>query len=842
LKPSPSETLSPPAVASAEEGDVEPAATHHRTANNLSPQATPLIGRGHDLEMIQQRLLQEEVRLVTLTGPGGTGKTRLAIACAERMLQRFHDGVYFVDLAPLRDARFVMSTIVRTLPLEMSSGSPSDALLRLLHGRHVLLVLDNFEHVQAAAPEVSTLLSGCSDLKVLVTSRAPLHLRWEHEVPIPPLTLPDLRIAPDLKELLQSPAVTLFFERAHAVRPDFVPTSDNAETVAKICVRLDGLPLALELAAVRIKAVTAQDLLNLLEQRLDPLASGALDAAPRHRTLRATINWSHDLLSLAERTLFRRLSIFAGGWSLDAAKTVCGGGNVAVPAVIDVLGRLVDQSLVQMEDVQGRSRCRMLDSIRQFALEQLESSGEASDLERRHAEHFLVVAEMLGPEARVFGPEASAVRAELEVEHGNMRAALRWFIEHSEPDLAQRMADALQSFWYVRGPYTETRRALEEVLGMAGAQAPTVLRASLLNGAAMAAYMNGDLTSGQELNEQALAIARTTKNLFIAGRALQSFANVAELQSDFAQARTYGEEALTNYRCIGNQFREAIVLSNLGRQSWKMGDVAAAHALAEQALAIARAHGSPWLISNVLLILGTALHDQGKFSTAQAVLEEALALSGQGKDSRVMAYCLDALGRIALAQGRRGEARKQLNESLRLWWEIGERAKIADSLESHAQLAAASGQRDDALRLAGAAMGLRTTLQVSAPPRMRMLHEAWLDETRTTLGHETVDTLLSNGRAMTTDDAVRYALRPRLSSSADTDVAPWSPLTRREQEVAQLVARGRSNRQIAAELVVTEATAAKHVENIREKLGLSSRTQIAAWVRDREVATVPPVS
>jgi predicted ATPase/DNA-binding CsgD family transcriptional regulator len=819
---------------------VEAAATRHRTAHNLVPQPTPLVGREHDLDAIQQRLLREDVRLVTLTGPGGTGKTRLAIACAARMPQHFYDGVYFVDLAPLPHARFVLSTIMGTLSLQMSAGSPSDALLRFLHGKRVLLVLDNFEHVQAAAPEVGALLSGCSDAKVLVTSRAPLHLRWEHEVPIPPLPLPDLRATADVKELLQSAAVALFFERAQAVRPDFVPTRDNADTVARICVRLDGLPLALELAAARIKALAVQDLLKLLEQRLDPLASGALDAAPRHRTLRATINWSHDLLSPAERTLFRRLSIFASGWSLEAAEGVCNGGDVAVEGVLHVLGRLVDQSLVQMEVVRGRSHYRMLETLRQFALEQLETCADIDDVERRHAAHFLGVAERLGTDACVFGPEGSAVRAELEVEHDNMRIAIRWFIDHGQAEFALRMADALQWFWFVRGPYRETRAALEEVLAMAGASEPTPLRASVLIGAGVAAQWNGDVCGGQALSEQALVIARTKNNLAVAAHALHSLALAAMVGRDFGLARTYAEEALSINRRIDNQFREAKMLTILGRLSWNAGDASDAQDFAEQALSIARACGSPWLTSEALLILGLALRDQGRFSIARTVLEEALALSREGNDLGSMAWCLYTLGRVALAQGRLGEARRQLAESLRLWWERGERTSVAASLESHAQLAAAYGQREDALRLAGAAIGLRTTLRISAPPNLirslPVLREAWLDDARATLGDEAVEALLSYGRAMSTADAVRHALRAGLSWSADTDLTAPSPLTRREQEVAQLIARGRSNRQIAEELVVTEATAAKHVENIREKLGLRSRTQVAAWVRDRDTA------
>ena len=828
---------------------MEPPAGRHQAPHNLRPEPTSLIGREQALDALTQSLLQAEVRLLTLTGPGGTGKTRLAIAVAERALNHFQHGVYFVDLAPLHDPVSVIPTIAHVLqvPPTQEFGSIPDALVSRLHDKRLLLVLDNFEHLLDAALDISGLLAATSDLKVLVTSRAPLHIRWEHEVPVAPLRTPDLRATSDLPSLSQTPSVALFVERAQAVRPGLQLTDANARSIAQICVRVDGLPLALELAAARSKTLAPADLLGLLERHFDPLTGGPDDAVPRQRTLRSTIEWSHDLLASRERTLFRRLGIFPGGWSLEAAQAICAGDDLEDSAVIDLLERLVDRSLVQMDEVRGHARYHFLETLRQFAREQLAAHDQDDEVGRRHTAYYLGVAEDLA--TRVYGPLASAsvTGAQAELEHDNLHAALRRLIEHRDVEHAMRLANALERIKFVSGSYAEDLRLFEAVLALPGADGPTELRASLLIAAATWMRRGGDLAGAQHSDEQALAIARATHNINLQARALHGAGLDAELQGDFVRAQTLIKRTLELDRREGWRSTEVHHLADLGRIAWKQGDLETARALADEALVIARPLGSADPLMHALLLKGNASRDLGNLDLARDVLEEAVALAGQLRDQRLLAFCLDALGRVALAQGRRHAAQAALAESLRLWWEIGERAKVPDSLEIHARLIAARGQREGALRLAGAAAALRTTVRVAVNSNEETMHQAWLEQTRQAVGGETFEALVSAGRGMTMDQAVAYALQGDASAAqraiaADAKPVPlnWAPLTAREQEVAKLVASGMANRQIASKLVVTPATAAKHVEHIREKLGLTSRMQIAAWVLERDIETVPP--
>jgi predicted ATPase len=424
-------------------------------------------------------LTQDDVRLVTLTGVGGTGKTRLALQVAADLLDRFDDGAFFVDLAPLADPAFVLPTIAATLGIrEAGDRSLRGSLIAYLTGKHLLLILDNFEHLLAASSVVADLLAACADLKVLATSRAPLHVRAEREFPVPPLALPDPTQLPVLNRLAEVAAVTLFVQRAQAAKPDFALTAENAAAVAALCVRLDGLPLAIELAAARIKLLPPLSLLARLERRLPVLTGGPRDLPARQRTLRDTIVWSHDLLSPEEQTLFRRQAVFAGGSTLEATEAVANpDGDLDVFAV---LAALVDHSLLrQSEGADGEPRFVMLETIREYGLERL---AERDDhvIRERHAHYFLALAERLRPQ--IDTREGKTVLARLDAEHPNLRAALTWAIEHTDADTGVRFGAALWKFWYVRGDLREASAWLERVFALPGTSPPGA-RAEALYGA-----------------------------------------------------------------------------------------------------------------------------------------------------------------------------------------------------------------------------------------------------------------------------------------------------------------------------------------------------------------------
>ncbi|HEY6407500.1 MAG TPA: adenylate/guanylate cyclase domain-containing protein, partial [Ktedonobacteraceae bacterium] len=483
--------------------DFPPLKTRGLRSHNLPAQPTPLIGREHEVATNRQLLRREEVRLVTLTGPGGTGKTRLGLQIASELRNVFADGVYFVSLAPISDPMLVMPTIAQALGIRdrVELGQPLSArLAEVLQQKQVLLLLDNFEQVIGAASQVADLLASCPQLKVLVTSREVLHVRAEHEFAVPPLELPDLAHLPEPAALARFPSVALFLQRAQAANPDFQLNATNARIVAAICVRLDGLPLAIELAAARMKLLSPQKLLARLSRRLAILTGGARDLPARQQTLRNTIEWSYHLLTAWEQRLFRRLSVFVGGCTLQAAEAVCTVPDDGAGQVLDGIASLVDKSLLKRLEQTGEGseepRLLMLETIREYGLEALTTSGEEQAARQAHADYFLLLAEEAEPALK--GPLLVEWLERLEQEHDNLRAALRWAVEGGRADLALRVGVALERFWVVRGHRNEGLAFLERAL-VAEAEIATDLRAKALLAAARLAFIQSHYDQGEAL-------------------------------------------------------------------------------------------------------------------------------------------------------------------------------------------------------------------------------------------------------------------------------------------------------------------------------------------------------
>ena len=755
------------------------------------------------------RLLCADRRLLTITGPGGVGKTRLALAVADALKDAFADGARFVDLAPVADPALVPAEAARVLGVcDNGATPPFERLIAHLRDRRLLLVLDNFEHLLAATSALADLLAACPALRVLTTSREPLRLRWEQVWRLPPLALPDPRHPPALPDLAAVPSVALFVARAQAVRPEFALTPENALAVAAICARLDGLPLALELAAPRISVLSPDALLARLDRGLPLLRWDASDLPARQRTLRATIEWSYGLLSPAEQMLFRRLSIFAGGWTLDAADAVVTDDAALREAdMLDVVGTLIDKGLAQrMEDASGAARFRMLETIREYAAERLDARGETGALRRRHAAWYLALAEEARPHWR--GPAQGAWLARLGREGDNLRAALRWSVECGEVETEARLCAALWQMW-IRGHLSEGRRWLEGAVARAAAL-PPALRAQLLNGAASVALPRGDYRRAEALYGQALALRRSLGDAEGVAYALNNLGMAAFEQGDLARATGLLGESLRCFRSLGWAHGTAFALDNLGRTLIYRREEAAALPLLEEALSLWRSIGNVQGVAETVSSLGLIAARRSEHGRALALYGKALALlGGLGNERRLTAWCIEGLAAEALALGRPEQAGELwgMAEALR------ERIDAPLSVVDRAARARAVRRTPGSGREAFGAAWARG--RDTAPDAVGASAESHAASLRALSG----SAARSAGTAGVTSGT---RLSPMISDPR---------LSAREREVLALLAEGRSNRAIADVLCITERTAKFHVTSILQKLGADNRTHAVALAR-----------
>jgi predicted ATPase/class 3 adenylate cyclase len=761
--------------------DFPPLKTLDARPNNLPSQRTMLVGRDAEVASIQSLLLRDDVGLLTLTGPGGIGKTRLALQVAAELIDEFPDGVYFVSLAHITDPNLVAPAIAQTLGVtQVASREMVDTLADYLSDKRLLLLLDNFEQVVAAGPLVARLPAAARQLKLLVTSREVLHVRDEQEFAVPPLGVPDpsffaSRIqAPSSAALTQYEAVALFIQRARLVKPDFDVTNQNAPAIAEICYRLDGLPLAIELAAARIRILPPEAMLSRLASRLKLLTAGPRDLPERQQTLKSTIQWSYDLLQPGEQMLFRRLSVFSGGATLEAIEAVCNADGALQLDVLDGVSSLFDKSLIYgMRNKADQSiprseepRFGMLETIREFGMELLRSanSAEAAELCRQHALYYLALAEQGA--TGIHGHQQIWWLDRLEVEHENLQAALSWAIQQGDAETTLDLASALRDFWDFRSYYNEGYKWLTEALALPGAAAHNARRAGALIGLIRISFFQNDWAATRAFSDEGVAIFRELEldERRKLGRLLAGHGSVLIFQGEREEGRAAAEEGISVLRQSGDKaaLADGLVIRGIGASAY--GDLDTAQASFEEGAVLAREVGHMWALAQALNSLGDIARLKQDYARARELYEESLGLYRLLNDRSDIPASLHNLGHVALAQGDIAEAKKLFAEALQLQVSRKNRHGVAECLAGLAGVAGAEKEIERAARLFGAAEAIREDMGALTYAAELADYERNLAAARAQLGGDPAkeaawDGAWQEGRAMSIEQAIAYALQ-----------------------------------------------------------------------------------
>jgi predicted ATPase len=730
--------------------------------SNLPAPSSLLIGREAELAALKALLLRRDVRLVTLTGPGGIGKSHLAIEVAHALADQFSSGVYFLPLASVSDPNVIASVIAQTVGVRESGGRPPlenlKEYLRKRAGAHILLLIDNFEHLLLAAPMLSELLAGAPGLKLLVTSRAALRVHDENEFPLQPLALPDPKAQPSVSALAECPAIALFVQSAAAVKPGFTLTSDNASAVAEICTRLDGLPLAIQLAAARIKLLSPSAMRGRLASRLQLLTSGARDLPARQQTLRHAIDWSYDLLSAPEQKLFCRLSAFAGGFTLEAAESVCDTKQDLGLEVLDGMASMVDKSLVrQVDQEDGEPRFVMLETIGEYAREKLAASGEEPLTRKAHAAYCLVLAEEAAAENAA--GEVKKWMDRFEAEHDNFRAALDWLTETQNVDWGLRLATALFRFWEMREHFTEGRQRLEELLGLPAAATPNTARMRALFSAGVLALDQRDYSASEKLFRENLMIARKLEDKQSIAISLNALAVISRDSGCLETSFALFDESLALWRELEDRLAVARALSNLSTVKKSQRDYSQARSLNEECVAIFRELGDRTGIAWAFNHQADLLREQGDLPAARSLYEQGIAAFRENNDRWGIAGSLADLGNLTRDLGDYAASEAMYAESLCLFQELDHKRGVARILESFAALAAGRSEPEKALKLAGVAAALRQTIGCPLSSFEQAKLEQSLEPARRGLSTASERAAWLEGWVMPVDLAIRQLLR-----------------------------------------------------------------------------------